>query len=382
MSAALPTGPEAARAAERPPFWRAAAARLSLRGVLVVAASCVACKLLVAGSWSQAPVPREVPVLNQILLYSLCGSALYLAVMAADEAIERGAGRLVAYAAALLCGAGVGAGLDHLVRDVWFHPWQQVVGHWEDAARSPRLAWSNFLLFVVYGTLATFIHVTVRSARLATMERNRGELARQQARRRTIEGRLLAMQARIEPQFLFNTLGQVRSLYEHDSARGGAMLEHLIAYLRAALPRLRDTASTLGQEAALVRAYLEIVRMRLGARLGFTIAIPADLATARMPPLILLPLVEHALALADSDAAASLFLHVDAERDGGTLRCIVADSGSAFAAEVAADRLAHIDERLSALYANDARLHCERVAPRGSRAVLEIPHEQADRRDR
>jgi len=382
MSTALRAGPSDARVANHRPLWRAAAARLSVRGALVVTASCIACGLLVAGSWSQAPVARDIPLLNYVLVYGLCGSALYLAVMTADEAIERGAERLVAYAAALVCGAGLGAGIDYLVRDVWFAPWQQVIGHSGDESLPHRVAWRNFFIFVVYGGLATFIYVTLRSARQATTQRNAGELARQQARRRMIEARLLAMQACIEPQFLFNTLGQIRSLYEQDSRRGGVMLEHLIAYLRAALPQLRDTASTLGQEAALVRAYLEIVRMRLGDRLSFTIAIPTDAAAARVPPMMLLPLVEHALARTDSDAGASIVLRLDAECGDGTLRCIVTDSGSAFASEVAADRLARIDERLRALYANDARLRWERTAVRGSRAVLEIPCEQADCGDR
>ena len=82
------------------------------------------------------------------------------------------------------------------------------------------------------------------------------------------------MQARVEPQFLFNTLAQVRQLYDSDAPLAGKMLDDLIAYLRAALPHLRESSSTLGKEAALARAYLDIVRVRLGERLAFDIVIP------------------------------------------------------------------------------------------------------------
>jgi sensor histidine kinase YesM len=97
------------------------------------------------------------------------------------------------------------------------------------------------------------------------------ELARTLSRRRTLESRLQAMQARVEPQFLFNTLAQVRELYERDAVVAGRVLDDLISYLRAALPHLRESSSTLGQEIALARAYLDIMQVRLGERLEFSI---------------------------------------------------------------------------------------------------------------
>ena len=94
--------------------------------------------------------------------------------------------------------------------------------------------------------------------------------------RDVLESRLAAMQAQVEPQFLFNTLAQVERLYEIDPARAARMLDDLIAYLRAAMPLMRDTSSTVKQEIDLARAYLDIVRIRLGDRLAFAIEVPSD----------------------------------------------------------------------------------------------------------
>ena len=87
------------------------------------------------------------------------------------------------------------------------------------------------------------------------------------------------MQARVEPQFLFNTLAQVERLYEPMPTLAGRMLDDLIAYLRAAMPAMRGTSSTVAQEIELARAYLDIVRMRLGDRLRVSIDVPPASAT-------------------------------------------------------------------------------------------------------
>ena len=73
------------------------------------------------------------------------------------------------------------------------------------------------------------------------------------------------------------------------------MLAGLIAYLRAALPQLRGGHSSLGREARLAQSYLELVQLRMGSRLAFAVNIPADLVDSDMPPMLLLPLIDHAL---------------------------------------------------------------------------------------
>jgi sensor histidine kinase YesM len=214
-------------------------------------------------------------------------------------------------------------------------------------------------------------------------ERHReAEMARATSRRRTLESRLQAMQARVEPQFLFNTLAQVKQHYDSDAALAGKMLDDLIAYLRAALPHLRESSSTLGKEAALARAYLDIVRVRLGERLAFDIEIPEGLADARLPPMMLLPLIDHALVYGLEPSQAGGTIRIETGIGDGMLRLAITDSGAGFVPGGDGDDLRNIGERLHALYGDDASLRLERIKDRGTQAILEIPYEPADRSDR
>jgi LytS/YehU family sensor histidine kinase len=192
------------------------------------------------------------------------------------------------------------------------------------------------------------------------------------------------MQARVEPQFLFNTLAQVRELYEQDATIAARMLDDLIAYLRAALPQLRESSSTLGREVELARAYLDIMKLRLGARLDVAFDVPDTVKGARLPPMMLLPLIDHALVYGLQPADAHGSIRVETRAAGGRLTLQVLDAGAGFVPEARAEHLSSIVERLHALCGDDARLDLERLAERGgTRATLEIPYEDgADRGDR
>ena len=157
-------------------------------------------------------------------------------------------------------------------------------------------AFALLLAFVVADRVTAWVINDRRRAARASARMHSTELERIVAEKGSIESDLQAMQARVEPQFLFNTLAQVKRLYEQDRALGEHMLDGLIAYLRAAMPKMRDTSSTVGQEIELVRAYLAIVKVRLGDRFTYEIeSSPAANAT-RMSPMMLLPLVDHVLA--------------------------------------------------------------------------------------
>src|ERR1700674_576710 len=97
--------------------------------------------------------------------------------------------------------------------------------------------------------------------------------------------KLSALHAQVEPHFLYNTHASVQALTEVDPQQANAMTGHLINYLRNALPKMREWVSTVGQEVELVRAYLNILQMRMGKRLAFTIDVPPELMEAPFPPL-------------------------------------------------------------------------------------------------
>ena len=299
--------------------------------------------------------------------------AMLLAVAVADRATGRNPDRRGVYAVAVVTGALLGGVLEAPVL-VWLEtlllPAVAVV---------PSIGAALYLgleLAMLGGGIVWIVNDRRRAQR-ARERTHAAELERIAAEKRSIESDLQAMQARVEPQFLFNTLAQVRALYREDAARGERMLDELIAYLRAAMPRMRDTSSTLGQEIDLVRAYLGIVRLRLGERLSFEIDSPAAIADTRMPPMMLLPLVDHAIAHGIAASRAGGAIRIHAALDGGTVRLEIADSGVGLLPGAVGEGIAGIRERLAALYGGAASLALHEQADASTEAVLQFPLEGA-----
>ncbi len=197
--------------------------------------------------------------------------------------------------------------------------------------------------------------------------------------REAVALQLQAAQARVEPRFLFDTLAQVESLYATDAERADRMLDDMVVYLRAALPGLQESSSTVAKEADLARAYLAIRKASLGDSLRFDLAVPTVARDARLAPMVLLPLVETMLAhLQSAPAAASLA--VDAAVDNGRLR--VSIRGAAEWGMREAPALAGIEpirERLQALHAGAASLALDTDGHGQVWISLEVPHERTDR---
>ena len=265
-----------------------------------------------------------------------------------------------------------------------------VVG-WQEFAGDPQrakgaeavfpLARHKFFEWLLLAGAAVFVYLDRRRTRAARAKMHAAEVDRARSAKRALESRLQAMQARVEPQFLFNTLAQVHDLYRTDPARGERMLDELIAYLRAAMPKMRDTSSTLGQEIELVRAYLAIVRVRLGERLAFEIESPADVTDARMPPMMLLPLVDHAIAHGLGASQANGTIRIRAAVNGRKIRLEIVDSGVGFLPGNEGDGIAGIRERLAALFESDAQLVLQTTDGGATEAAMEIPFEVAETRD-
>ena len=300
-------------------FARSAGRRFTWRAALVSALVLVALNVVgTVGTMFNVPGANDAfPAEFWISGFVVLGCQWFftvLAVFIADEAVDRGQPRAGTYFAAIVISSLVAAVAQYLIR-LPFGLRADVDASEEFLVRIMQPV-TVFLDQGLMCGLATFVYVSLRTARLAATRRQDAEIARLDTRRRTLESRLQAMQARVEPQFLFNTLAQVRQLYEGDAGLAGKMLDDLIAYLRAALPHLRENSSTLGKEAALARAYLDIVRVRLGERLAVDIVIPEELADARLPPMMLLPLIDHALVygLDPSHTAGSIRIETAAPR--------------------------------------------------------------------
>jgi len=159
-----------------------------------------------------------------------------------------------------------------------------------DAAYVGRLIWFDLaggMLLVAYFAIREREAASARAAQAAETERAQTERA-------TMAARLKVMQARVEPELLFGVLAEVRDLYERAPSDADALLDDLIAYLRAALPQMRSEASTLGREATLAAAYLKVVPAGRDGRLVAETSIAPDLKDLPFPPMVLLPLVQAA----------------------------------------------------------------------------------------
>jgi len=196
-------------------------------------------------------------------------------------------------------------------------------------------------------------------------------------KRQLAEARLKTMQAQVEPHFLFNTLASVDYLIETDPPRASRMQKNLIQYLRSALPQMRQASSTLGQEMALCRSYLEILKVRMDDRLQFAIVMPAGLSSAAFPPMMLQTLVENAIkhGLEPKPEGGSLTLSADVV--DGSLRVAVSDTGLGFGAAGAPGSgvgLNNVRERLQALFGSRAKLTIEPNSPNGTIVTVQVPY--------
>ena len=227
---------------------------------------------------------------------------------------------------------------------------------------------------LLWWIIAAAAWYTVKRADARAAEVSRAQLAGDELRASTAEARLQALQAQVEPHFLFNTLAHVKWLYRRDPERGRRMLDRLLDYLHAALPRVRQAATTLDQELQLTRAYLDIHQLRIGGRLAVTIEVPEEIARLRFPPLMLLTLVENAIKHGIAPQTEGGSIAIRAYADERQLRIEVRDTGAGLTQAAGTGMgLANVRERLTALFGAGARLVIEPNMPRGVVAAIEIP---------
>jgi hypothetical protein len=238
------------------------------------------------------------------------------------------------------------------------------------------------LLFIpIFIMLVIAKYLIGRSRRaLAFAEEKKREAEVSDVNRQITEARLQALQAQVEPHFLYNTLANVQALTEADPPAANAMVGHLIQYLRAALPKMRENTSTIGQEIELVTAYLNVLKMRMGARLEFGIDVPAELLSVPFPPLMLPSLVENAIKHGLEPLREGGRIDVVARRiaaDGERIQLQVKDTGKGLGdgptAAGGGIGLSNLRERLAALYGGRGRFSLESNVPRGVVATIDIP---------
>jgi sensor histidine kinase YesM len=207
----------------------------------------------------------------------------------------------------------------------------------------------------------------------ALTEQLQRDAERDRMARELAESQLRLLRAQIEPHFLFNTLGAVQQLAEHDAPRAAELTANLIAFLRASMNKMRSEQVALDAEFGLVEAYLRVMQVRLGARLRFTLTLPPELGQVPVPSMIVLTLVENAIKHGIEPSLRGGEVIVSAEVLGATIRVRVQDSGVGMgAAGVSGTGLDNVRRRLQLAYGAGAGLALHDADP-GLVADITIP---------
>ncbi|WP_426344544.1 sensor histidine kinase [Pseudoduganella sp. R-32] len=198
--------------------------------------------------------------------------------------------------------------------------------------------------------------------------------------RAALQAELRSLQAQVEPHFLYNTLANTRYLARHAPERAVDMLDHLIAYLRTALPDMRTSSSTLARECELAGHYLALMEIRFGTRLATSIECPQGLGELPVPPMMLMSLVENAVQHGVEPKPGAVCVSVAAGlRGDGRLGIIVRDDGAGLQREQGAQLLGsgvglrNVRERLQALYGGQAAFELRQADDGATEAELLLP---------
>ena len=232
---------------------------------------------------------------------------------------------------------------------------------------------------LLVGALMTnqeLLRYALEASQQALQER---ELAEAKLLRAKTEAELSALQARINPHFLFNTLNSITALIGEDPARAEQVVAKLATLFRYALQSSRRGLVPVHEELRIVRGYLDIEQIRLGDRLRFAIDVDADLLDREIPVLLLQPIVENAIKHGIAPLVDGRRVDLRGWREGGTAVFTVHDDGTGTSQSPGTgEGLENVRQRLAATYGPDATVELSRrdgrtetrlVVPLGAAAV-------------
>ncbi len=237
--------------------------------------------------------------------------------------------------------------------------------------------WWQITLFSLWKfAMATSAYVYFQDGESGRSTLQRLRLERAEVMRKSTESKLQAMQARINPEFLFTTLEDVGRRCDTNPDSADHVLACLIAYLRASTPVSMESSLTIGTEIALVRTYLDLVEARHHPRFTYGIDLAADAGNAQLPAMLMLPLVEHAT-VAALRAAGPATLSLRVELDINRKRLFVTAHFTDIAAGHGSDNaVLAIGKRLDELFGNSASLASADAGSGTKELAMEIPYER------
>jgi sensor histidine kinase YesM len=229
-------------------------------------------------------------------------------------------------------------------------------------------------LAITFGSITSYFFYSRFRLRASEEVIQQERIKRLSSEKEALEANLRMLQAQIDPHFLFNTLSNVLSLIDTDPAHGKSMLADLIHYMRISLSRTLPEATTLNQELNMIKAYLNIQKIRMGERLRFTIEVPEAVCQHPFPPMLLQPLVENAVKHGLEPTIEGGEITIKAVEEDNLLRIEVTDTGLGFSSfNKTGVGIGNVRERIKLLYGEKGRLILEENKPNGVRAIIEVP---------
>jgi hypothetical protein len=201
------------------------------------------------------------------------------------------------------------------------------------------------------------------------------ELERSELERQALDARLHLLQAQVAPHFLFNTLANVQALVDAGSPQASTVLRSLVAYLRAAVPRLDEPAATIERELELVRPYLELMHLRMPDRLRYAMRVDPTALAVRCPPTTLLTLVENAVrhGIDPSEEGGRIDISIERLAERCTIRVTDTGAGLQPSTNGLGTGLKTLRERLRLIFGDAAELRLIAGTPRGVAVEVEMP---------
>jgi sensor histidine kinase YesM len=230
------------------------------------------------------------------------------------------------------------------------------------------------ILAITFGGVVWYFFYSKARIRVRNEVIQEERIKRLSSEKEALEANLRLLQAQIEPHFLFNTLSNVLSLIDTNPTDGKSMLVDLIHYLRTSLSRTFPDPITLDQEMDMIKAYLNIQKIRMGERLHFKIELPDGVRQHPFPPMLLQPLVENAIKHGLEPKMEGGEITIKAIEKDDLIRIKVTDTGLGFSSfEKVGVGIGNVRERIKLLYGEKGRLILEENEPSGVRAIIEVP---------
>ncbi len=239
---------------------------------------------------------------------------------------------------------------------------------------------ATLLLGLFFGTLGFLFFQTQERLKESRMLLAEAESQRLNREKTLLETELKLLQAQIEPHFLFNTLSNVIGMIREDPTAAESTLLRLTTLLRSTLQRTRKAVITLDDELNIIEALLAINGVRMGERLRWHIDVEQTLRALPVPPMLLQPLVENAVKHGIEPLEAGGEVTISATASEQALEIVISDIGAGLAGGTRTEPgdgfnvgIANVQERLTALFGDAARLTLTENTPTGTIATLTLP---------